>query len=322
MSANLNKIGVLLINLGTPEKPTSKAIRKYLAEFLSDPLVVRLPRFLWLIILYSLILPFRPNQIKKFYEKIWAKEGSPLLVYSNQLTKKLQQKLGTGYQIELAMRYGNPNIKNELIKLNHCSSILVIPLFPQYSSTTTQSIIAKVSTLSKKLAILNLHCLNSYATHPLYISALADSLHQYWQRKGRAKKLLISFHGIPVKYLQQGDPYLAECEATVNALVKALSLTETDYQLCFQSRFGRTKWLAPYLDKVLIDLAQAGITEVDVICPGFAVDCLETLEEIDSRYKKLYLKSGGKSLHYIPALNANEEQINLFYDIVKSINKN
>ena len=313
----MSKIGVLLVNLGTPKQPSPKAIRTYLVEFLLDPLVVKLPRLLWLIILYSFILPFRPKRLTKLYQSIWLPQGSPLLIYSQSLAFKLQQQLGNSYQVELAMRYGEPNIITRLDNLKNCSVILTIPLFPQYSSTTTESIIQRVKHLAIKHEMPPLSFIKTYAQEPLYITALANSIKQSWrQTDNKSSHLLISFHSIPTSYTEQGDPYLEECRKTIAALIKYLNLNSNQYTLCFQSRFSKAKWQGPYTDKVLIKLAQSGITDVTIICPGFAVDCLETLEEINIRYKKLFINSGGKNLQYLPALNDSKEHVELLYHLI------
>ena len=313
----VNKPGILLINLGTPDAPNTKAVRRYLKEFLSDPCVVKLPRPIWLPILYGVILPFRSKSSAKLYEAIWDEEGSPLLIHSQRLADKLQTTLQATHKVALGMRYGNPSIKEALQKLSDCDQITIIPLFPQFSETTTGSIIKKTKHLVKKDS-REFHFIHSYANHITYIQALTQHIKKYWATHGKGEHLLISFHGIPERYVQQGDPYLKECQLTAEMLRSSLGLEPDDYTLCFQSRFGKAAWIKPYASRTLINLALNGIENVDVVCPGFSMDCLETIEEIDHEYKELFLASGGKKFHYIPALNESDEQVELMKDLARN----
>ena len=313
----MNKTGILLVNLGTPKAPTAKAIRAYLAEFLADPRVVELPRLLWLPILYGLVLTLRPRKLVKQYESIWLKEGSPLLVYSKNLADKLQLHLGDEYQVELAMSYGEPSIKNALEKLRNCTSLTVLPLYPQYSSTTSATVFAAVNkVLQSWRHIPSLKFIADYHGNENYLNAITKSIQTYWQEHGKPDKLIFSFHGLPKRNIDLGDPYQAQCEATANQIAQRLNLSAEQWILTYQSRFGRAKWLEPYNNQTLIALGKKGLTRVDVICPGFAVDCLETLEEINKTNKDLFLQAGGKEFHYIPALNDTNEHLVVLENIL------
>jgi ferrochelatase len=312
------KKGILLVNLGTPSAPTTSAVRSYLKEFLSDPLVVRVPRLIWIPILYGLILPFRSKQSAQLYQSIWTEHGSPLLVYSQSVQQKLQAKLGADYQVELAMRYGQPSLQNALNQLKDCDSIKVLPMFPQYSSTTTKSIQVKIQQLQTKQALPKIDVLRTYYNHPTYIKALANTVQQHWQTQPKADKLFVSFHGTPKSYYKDGtDPYHCECMETADLLAKELGLSRDEYLVCFQSRFGKAEWLKPYADLELVKAAKAGFS-VDVICPGFAVDCLETLEEIQERYKEEFIEAGGTQFSYITSLNDSDAQIEILSELVVS----
>lgn len=312
------KKGILLVNLGTPDSPTPAAVKAYLAEFLSDPYVIQLSRLLWLPLLHGIILPLRSKRVAKSYQAIWSEQGSPLLAYSQRLTNKLADQLGDEYQVELAMRYGNPSLKSGLEKLTDCETIRVIPLFPQFSHTTTTTIIEKVKTLCSAEQLSKVSFIESYADHPAYIDALAEQITHQQTVRGPSQHLLVSFHGIPVSYVRKGDPYLNECKRTVAALTKQLKLEQGSYTLCFQSRFGPSKWLEPYLDKVLNNLVSRSVTSVEVICPGFAVDCLETIEEVNETYRELFEEAGGKRFTYITALNDSDVHANLLVSLAKT----
>lgn len=313
----MSKKGVLLVNLGTPDSPTPEAIKRYLAEFLSDPYVIQLSRLCWLPLLHCIILPIRSKRVAKSYEEIWSDQGSPLLVYSQRLTEKLAKQLSNDYQVELAMRYGNPSIASGLAKLADCDTIKVIPLFPQKSHTTTTTIIEKVKSLCSAEQLKKISFIESYADHPAYIQALANQINHQQIIRSPSQHLLFSFHGIPVSYVRKGDPYFQECQRTVSALSKQLQLKTNGYTLCFQSRFGPSKWLEPYLDKVLTNLIKRDIKSVSVICPGFAVDCLETIEEVNQTYRALYEDNGGQQFTYITALNDTDDHIELLAQLVK-----
>ncbi len=312
----MSKNGVLLVNLGTPDKPNPTAIKCYLKEFLSDPYVIHLSRWLWLPLLNTFILPLRSSRITKSYQAIWSEQGSPLLVYTRQLANKLTKALEPGYQVEFAMRYGNPSLKEGLNKLKDCDSICVLPLFPQQSHTTTTTIVEKVKSLCSPELLAKVSFITSYANHPLYIKAVSESIKYQHTLRSPSQHLLFSFHGLPISYVRAGDPYLQECQRTALALTEELNLSPSEYTLCFQSRFGLAKWLEPYLDKVLKNLVKRDITSVSVICPGFAADCLETLEEVNQTYRKLYLEAGGKQFTYITALNDSDSHVKLLASLV------
>lgn len=311
--------GVLLINLGTPSAPTAEAIRRYLREFLSDRRVVNLPRALWLPILYGLILPLRPRRLALRYAAIWQAEGSPLLVYSQRLTKALAGAMPDG-AVALGMTYGNPSIASALGDLRErgVQRLRVLPLYPQFSHTTTT---AALEAVQRALARLGwqpeLSALDGYHDAPRYIEALRQSVLRHWHAQGRGEKLLISFHGIPMKDIDAGDPYLAQCRHTAQMLAAALGLADTQWQIVFQSRLGRARWTGPYTEEVLRSLAREGVKTLDVICPGFPADCLETLEEIALRYTALFRDAGGAALRYIPALNDHPDHVALLAELAR-----
>ena len=311
--------GVLLVNLGSPEAPTPQAVRRYLRQFLSDPDVVTLPRLLWLPLLYLLILPTRPAKSAVKYSKIWTEEGSPLLVHTQRQAKLLNGylwKLGhENIQVDWAMRYGSPNIPERIraLKKAGCQRIIVFPLYPQYTRSTTRSVERVLAKISKqKLTILP-----SYFQSQNYIDALAESVRTHWMRNGRAEKLLMSFHGIPQQVVDAGDPYQVQCQETANRLAATLQIGPEAWQISFQSRFGKARWLTPYTEATLISWARAGIEHVDVICPGFSSDCLETLEEINLEYRQTFLSNGGKEFQYIPCLNENDAWIRAMVNLVE-----
>ncbi len=313
------KTGVLLINLGTPAAPTPKAVRKYLAEFLSDPRVVEIPTCIWKIILHAIVLRIRPRQSAKKYQLIWTTEGSPLLAISKQQVILLQEKLGSEIQVELGMRYGEPSIASALEKLRaqKIEQLIVLPLYPQYAAATIgSSFDAVMRVLQSWRYVPAVSFINGYADFPPYIKAIADSITQHWQTKGRSEKLLFSFHGLPQRAVDLGDPYFQQCQTTARLVAAALQLKEHEWQLVFQSRFGKANWLQPYCSAVLQDLARNGIKAVDVVCPGFAADCLETLEEISLTYAEEFKRAGGEKLSYIPALNAQAEHIEIMTALI------
>ena len=305
------RTGVLLCNLGTPDAPTAAATRRYLAEFLSDPRVVEIPRAAWKPILHGVILRTRPAQSAAKYQAIWMPEGSPLLVWSQRQAQLLRGYLGErGHDISvrLAMRYGQPSIAAQLdaLKGDGCTRVLVVPLYPQYSGTTTASVVDAVGAWARRARhVPELRFINRFHDDPGYIRALARSVNQHWQRHGRGGQLVISFHGVPERTRTLGDPYHCECLKTARLLAERLALKEGEWTLSFQSRFGRAKWLEPSTQAVLEQLGRAGTPRVDVICPGFVADCLETLEEIAIEGKHLFQSAGGQEFHYIPCLNDN-----------------
>ncbi len=309
-------VGVLLCNLGTPDAPTTPAVRRYLAEFLADPRLIELPRWLWLPILHGIILNTRPRRSAHAYRKIWLREGSPLLVWSKAQHAALESQLAAVYadrvRVALAMRYGQPSIANALegLRAAGVKRVLVLPLYPQYSGPATGSVFDAVTNVLQRWRwVPDLQFITSYHTEPAYIAALAASITEHWQQAGRGEKLFFSFHGLPHHYFMQGDPYFCQCHATARLVATALGLADTAWQVVFQSRFGRARWLEPYADLTLQMAAQSGLRNVDVVCPGFAADCLETLEEMALQNRELFLKAGGEALRYIPALNARPEHI-------------
>lgn len=314
------KSGVLLINLGTPQAPCSRSVGDYLAEFLSDKRVVELPAWLWQPVLKCVILPLRARRSATLYQSIWMDEGSPLAVYTQRLADKLQINLGEKYKVVLAMRYGQPSIETGIHTLLAASvrSITILPLYPQYSAATTASGFDKVSQLFQQSRnIPHLRFIASYFDNPLYIAALVSKIKEH-QTKYSKSYLLFSFHGLPQRCVECGDPYQQQCLTTARLIAERLQLAADDYQIVFQSRFGAAKWLQPYCDAVLQQLPARGIKDVTVICPGFVVDCLETLEEISKRYRELFLKAGGEHFNYIPALNDSVEQVQLLSNLVQS----
>jgi ferrochelatase len=319
-SATPPRIAVLLVNLGTPSAPTPSAVRRYLAEFLSDRRVIETPRWLWWFILHGVILRVRPRRSAHAYGKIWTREGSPLLVYSQALAAKLAQALGAGVQVELAMRYGAPSVRDAVQRMHDRGfrHVLVLPLYPQYAAPTTASVFDAVSDATRRLRWLPaLRFVNDYHDDPLYIEALANSVSAHWQRNGRADRLMLSFHGLPQRCIDAGDPYLDQCRRTADQLRRRLELDDDGLVVSFQSRVGVEKWIPPYTEELLVRWPGEGIRDIDVLCPGFAVDCLETLEEIALRDRDLFVAAGGASLRYIPALNDGDSQVNLLAALVR-----
>lgn len=318
---NTRKTAVLLVNLGSPSSPSTGDVRRFLREFLGDPRVVNLPRWLWWLILNLFILPFRPRKSAHAYRSIWTAEGSPLSVYTRQLAAKLSERHGTGsLLIDYAMRYGKPGLRKKLHDLNdqQVQNLVILPLYPQYSSTTTASIYDVVSKeLLNWRRIPSVHFISDYYQHRLYLQAIADSIQQHWQQHGQAELLLISFHGLPAKLTELGDPYFYHCQRTANMIAEKLALHDYQWQLVFQSRFGKAKWLQPYCVDILQSLPQQGIKNIEIICPGFAVDCLETLEEIAQTNKNIFIAAGGENYHYIKALNTDDAHVELLNNLIK-----
>ncbi len=318
-------VGILLANLGTPEAPTTAAVRRYLKEFLWDRRVVDLPRFLWWPILNGIILNIRPPKSAALYRKVWMDSGSPLMDISLHQQAALQTMLDTEhpgiFHVGLAMRYGSPSIALGLRQLAErgCRRVLVLPLYPQYSSATTASTLDAVAEALKcGRDIPELRLVRDYHNHPTYIGALASSIREDIKTNGQPDKLLFSFHGIPKRYHESGDPYPDECRHTVSLLVEALKLENDAWMQTFQSRFGREEWMQPYTNKTLKSLPRKGVKNVAVICPGFAADCLETLEEIDIQNRRFFMDSGGESFRYIPALNSRGDHIRTLANIVRA----
>ena len=307
---------ILLINLGTPAAPTRAAVRAYLKEFLSDPRVVEIPRPLWWLILNGIILNLRPAKSAAKYAQIWDADGSPLMLHTERQAKLLRGYLGAqghaGLVVDFAMRYGEPSIAAVLARLKQqrCERILILPLYPQYAASTTATALDAVSDrLRRTRNVPELRTVKHFHDHPAYIAALAEGVRKHWEQHGKPDKLLMSFHGLPRYTLERGDPYHCECLKTARLLAESLQLAPEKYQLSFQSRFGRAEWLQPYTAATLAQLGKQGTRRVDVICPGFVADCLETLEEIGMECRAEFLNAGGKEFHLIPCLNESDAWI-------------
>jgi ferrochelatase len=316
-------LGILLVNLGTPDAPTKSAVRRYLAEFLSDPRIVELPRLLWQVILHGIILRTRPKRSANAYASIWTEEGSPLLVISNRqrtaLEKRVPSYLNGKFQVALAMRYGNPSIPEVLqsLRRTNVQRLLVLPLYPQYSATTSASIFDAVTEeLQRWRRIPEVRFIQHYCQQEAYTSALSGLIDDFRATHGAAQKLLFSFHGIPEDYYEAGDPYPDECRATVDAVVDKLGLNEDQWQIAFQSRLGSQEWVKPYTDATLKQWGAEGIESVQVVCPAFSTDCLETLEEIAVENRDCFLHSGGQEYAYIPALNDDPRHIDMLAKLI------
>jgi ferrochelatase len=317
------KLGILLINLGSPDAPTTSAVRRYLVEFLWDRRVVEIPRALWWLILHGVILRIRPPRSARAYQKVWSDQGSPLVAITRSqaraVEKQLQQKFRGNVIVDFAMRYGKPSVSSGLRALRKAGTrrLLVLPMYPQYSATTTASVFDAVTNeLQQWRWLPDLRFINHYHDHPKYITTLAHSIEKHWEKHQRAQKLLFSFHGIPQRYFDQGDPYFCHCQKTVRLVAEKLELGEDEYMVVFQSRFGKEPWLQPYCDRTLEQLAADGIKSVDIVCPGFAADCLETLEEMNMQNRELFLAAGGEDYRYIPALNDRAEHIDALCEVL------
>jgi protoporphyrin/coproporphyrin ferrochelatase len=318
------RIGVLLVNLGTPEAPTAPAVRAYLREFLSDPRVVELPRAIWLPLLYLLVLTTRPKASAQRYAQIWMSEGAPLRVHTERQTKLLRGYLGERagalpLTVDHAMRYGRPSIPDKLreLKALGCDRVLLVPLYPQYSASATASVFdAAFRCLGTMRSQPALRTVREFHDHPAYIASLGQSVRDHWMRNGRPDALVMSFHGVPRAALERGDPYHCACQKTGRLLAETLGLKPEQWRIAFQSRFGAAEWLKPYTADVLADLGRQKTGRVDVICPGFVSDCLETLEEIAIDGKARFLGAGGREFHALPCLNERGDWIQALADIV------
>lgn len=309
-------VGVLLVNLGTPEAPTARALRPYLRQFLSDPRVVEIPRAVWWLILNGIILNTRPRKSAAKYAAIWTADGSPLKVHTEKQAKLLKSWLGERVAaplvVDYAMRYGAPSIPDALgrMKAAGCDRILILPAYPQYAASSAATVFDAAFDWFRRVRNQPaLRTVKHYHDHPAYIQALAANVRDAWQRHGRPDVLVMSFHGVPRRSLDQGDPYHCECQKTGRLLAEALGLDTAQYRVTFQSRFGRAEWLQPYTDRTLELLGREGVGRVDVVAPGFAADCLETLEELAIEGRATFLAAGGKTFHYIPALNEHPRWI-------------
>ena len=312
------KIGVLICNLGTPASYRTKDVRRFLRQFLSDGRVVEIPKIIWWFILNGLILTLRPSKSAKLYKSVWTKEGSPLLVLSKKLIQKIKLISGDHCEVELAMRYGNPSMEDALLSLKNknCRKLIVLPMFPQYSGTTTGSIFDEVTrVLSKWRWVPSLNFINSYHDNDDYIGALADSISGQI-KKISPQKIVFTYHGIPKRNFDLGDPYQCYCQKTTRLVAEKLNLKEDDYMTTFQSRFGPAEWLKPYTSDTMEVLPKKGIKNVLVVAPAFSVDCLETIEEIDQENKEIFLKAGGEKFTYIPCLNDSDGQVIFFKKLI------
>ena len=303
------RTAVLLVNLGTPDEPTAPALRRYLAEFLSDPRVVEIPKLVWWCILHGIILRTRPAASAAKYASVWTDEGSPLAVWTRRQAEALDSSLksaGHDVLVRHAMRYGNPSVASVLdgLRAAGATRVLVLPLYPQYAAATTASVgdaVMRWALAARRTP--ELRFIGEYHTEPGYIDALAQRLQQHWAEHGRAEKVVLSFHGVPERSLHMGDPYHCQCHVTARLLAQRLGLAKDQLVVTFQSRFGKAKWLEPYTEPTLVALAQSGVKRVDVMCPGFVADCLETLEEINQEAREAFLHAGGEQFHYVPCVN-------------------
>ncbi|SHH26781.1 ferrochelatase [Ferrimonas marina] len=318
------RYGVLLVNLGTPCKPTPHCVKCFLSQFLADERVVDLPRWQWMPILHGIILNTRPKRVAKAYQSIWREEGSPLKYYSlkqqKALAELLEQRLGERIPVELGMTYCKPGMSEGLEKLEAAGvdKVVVLPLFPQYSCSTTGAVVdALAATLKQKRSMPEYRLIRDYHNDASYIKALAATVRESWAEQGRSQKLLISFHGVPQRYVDEGDLYRDHCEATAKGLADELGLAPDEYLVCFQSRFGKEPWLQPYFDETLEALPGQGVKSVDVISPAFSVDCLETLEELAIEGKSEFLEAGGEEYRFVPCLNDRPDHIAMMADLVE-----
>ena len=324
MRGQRQPVAVILINLGTPEAATPKAVRTFLGQFLSDPRVVEIPRILWLIILNLFVLPFRPKPVAEAYSIVWTERGSPLRWITEDQVKGLTDEFAKRYEglaptVCSAMTYGKPSIADtidELYQSGH-RRMVILPMYPQYSGSTTGAVYDQIARyIQRTRALPGLSIINAYFHKPEYTAALANSIHSFWAEHGRSEHLLFSYHGIPESYVAKGDPYTGHCECTTGGVVAALKLTDKDYTMTYQSRFGKAEWVKPYTDKTIEALAAKGVKSIDVICPAFAADCLETLEEIAEQNRDAFIEAGGEQLRLIPCLNASEPHIKALADIL------
>ncbi|MCW8946200.1 MAG: ferrochelatase [Sedimenticola sp.] len=318
------RTGILLINLGTPDSTSVGDVRRYLKQFLSDPRVIETPRLLWWLILNGVILRIRPARSAAAYRKVWTEQGSPLLFHTQAIAEKLEKAVQDAQQtpvsVVTAMRYGQPSIADglEQLRQKNARRILVLPLYPQYSASTTASTFDEISRVLRGWRwIPELRFINHYHDQPGYIKALANSIRDYWNKNGEPDRLLLSFHGIPQSYQDKGDPYGRECNTTARLIAEQLGLADDQWSISFQSRVGTQVWLKPYTDETLKQWGAEGVGRVDVACPGFPADCLETIEEIGEENQDYFLEAGGKSYHYIPSLNSSDAHIESLKELTK-----
>jgi ferrochelatase len=318
MSEKNNNYGVLLVNLGTPDEASPAAVKRLLSECLHDQRVVDMSRWLWCPIRHGVLLPIRSPKVAKLYQSVWMDEGSPLMVYSRRQQRQLAEVLQV--PVELGMTYGNPSLASglESLKQQGCHKVLVLPLYPQYSQTTTAAVFDKVAKVLKSHPeIPELRLVHNYFDHPEYIGALAESVTEFWDSHGKPDYLLCSYHGIPKRYADNGDPYPQHCNGTTALLAEKLGLPREQMSMSYQSIFGREEWLKPYTEQTISELAQKGIKRLDVMCPAFSVDCLETLEEIAEQCRETFIEAGGKEFNLIPCLNDNPAHIAMMAQLVR-----
>ncbi|MCG9576798.1 ferrochelatase [Vibrio tubiashii] len=316
---NNKKQGVLLVNLGTPDEASAPAVKRFLSQFLHDKRVVDMTRWLWCPILHGVILPIRAPKVAKLYQTVWMEEGSPLLVYSKKQAEKLRQQLDM--PVELGMTYGNPSLKAGVESLldQGVEEIIVLPLYPQYSGTTSAAVSDGLTKAFKQIPVMpSFQFIRDYHEHPLYIKALAESVKRSWQENGQGDYLLCSYHGIPKRFADNGDIYPQHCERTTALLGEELGLSPDKIGMTYQSRFGREEWLQPYTDKTLETLPAKGIKKLDIMAPAFSADCLETLEEISEQCCELFMEHGGEKFTYVPCLNDDELHIQMMVDLISS----
>lgn len=313
--------GILLINLGTPAAPTAAAVRPFLREFLSDQRVVELPRWLWQLILRGVILPIRSGKSAQAYRSIWQENGTPLLTETQALTSALAQQLPHGIVTKFAMTYGEPSVSSVIQQMKEAGvgKLVVLPLYPQYAASSSGAALDQVwRVLLQQRTQMAVQSIPSFFADPAYIKLMARHIRHFWQQHERGQRLLFSFHGIPLAHHTAGDDYVRQCQATVQLLAEELSLTKNEYQLAFQSRFGYAPWVGPNTQDLFVQLPQAGVTKVDVICPGFVTDCLETLEEINIRGRADFLAHGGELFNYIPCMDATKEWVEVLFSVLKN----
>ena len=304
------KVGVVIANLGTPDAPKCPKLRQYLTQFLTDPRVIELPCPLRQFLVRGIIINVRAHKSAAASRTVWTDEGSPLMVHSQNLAEQVRHSLGNQFLVEVGMRYGKPSIESAIQSLHAqgCRKLIILPMYPQYSGSTSGSIMDAVGKALKKIRwVPHTHFISDYFQHELYIHALCNSIKTHWEEHGKAEKLIFSFHGIPQRYVKNGDPYQSHCEQTVASICGQLELSDKEYLLVYQSRVGKEPWLQPYCDETMKSLPKNGVKNIDVICPGFSADCLETIEEIDEENKEYFLESGGESYRYIHCLNSNED---------------
>ena len=322
--AQADKIGVLISNLGTPEAPTKQALKPYLKQFLSDPRVVEVPKLIWWFILNGIILNIRPKRSAEAYKTVWTQEGSPLLTHTKHqakgLAERFQQKYGDDVVVEYAMRYGEPSVSNATEKLlaQGARKIVVLPLYPQYCASTSGSTFdALAEDFTKRRWLPDVRFVSHYHDNPEYIRCMADKIKAHWEKHGRTDKLVFSYHGIPKRYLTNGDPYHCECHKTSRLIAEALGMSGEEYMTTFQSRFGREEWLRPYTDETLKGMPAKGVKSLQVVCPGFSSDCLETIEEIGEENREYFMEAGGERYEYIACLNSDDAHLDMLFNLLE-----